>query len=49
MAARATLTDIEALDNVVAGIESRIVIDITVLSRFGIYTLILRNTLNTFV
>ena len=49
VAAGATLTDIEALDNMVARVKYRIVRAILVISLFGICTLILRNTLNTFI
>ena len=49
MIVRATLTDIEPLDDMVARVKSRIVRDILVIFLHEIYTLILRNTLCTFV
>ena len=45
----ATLTYMEAPDNMIARVKSRTVGDILVISHFGIYTLILKYTLSTFV
>ena len=47
--ARVKLTNIKAPENMDGKVKCRIVRDILVIAHFGIYTLILINTLSTFV